>query len=173
MMGQEAARSSTTSGTSSSVFADDDQAIYRFAGAEAENVRRFMVELGATEFPLTVNYRCRQAIVDCANRLIAGDPRASGRQMRSFHAGGEVRVQLFHSIEAETEGLADEISDLIDTQSVRPPDVAVLARAAFRVHPLMTELEKRGTPISNWLGATYEPQERRALRICSRLCVDK
>lgn len=68
-----------------SVFADDDQAIYRFAGAEAENVRRFMIELGATEFPLTVNYRCRQAVVDCANRLIAADPQASGRQMRSFH----------------------------------------------------------------------------------------
>jgi len=149
-----------------SVFADDDQAIYRFAGAEAENVRRFMIELRATEFPLTVNYRCRQAIVDCANRLIAADPQASGRQMRSFHASGDVSVQLFHSIEAETEGLAAEISGLINRGDVRPPDIAILARAAFRVQQLLAELQRRGMPISNWLGATYEPQERRALRVC-------
>jgi ATP-dependent DNA helicase UvrD/PcrA len=149
-----------------SVFADDDQAIYRFAGAEAENVRRFMAELEAKEFPLTVNYRCRQAIVDCANRLIAADAQASGRQMRSFHSGGEVRVQLFQSIDAESDRLADEISGLIELHRVRPPDVAILARAAFRVHPLLTELQKRNTPISNWLGATYEPEERRALRAC-------
>src|SRR5438094_2746937 len=99
-----------------------------------------MAELGASEFPLTVNYRCRQAIVDCANRLIAADAQASGRQMRSFHAGGEVRVQLFQSIDAETEGLADEISGLIDLNVVRPPDVAILARAALRLHPLLSEL---------------------------------
>jgi len=54
-----------------SVFADDDQAIYQFAGAEAKNVRRFVDELDATEYPLTTNYRCREEIVKVANRLIA------------------------------------------------------------------------------------------------------
>jgi DNA helicase-2/ATP-dependent DNA helicase PcrA len=37
-----------------SVFADDDQAIYQFVGAEAENIRRFIAALGAREYPLTL-----------------------------------------------------------------------------------------------------------------------
>jgi DNA helicase-2/ATP-dependent DNA helicase PcrA len=149
-----------------SVFADDDQAIYRFAGAEAENVVRFMEELGARHFPLTVNYRCRQAIVERANRLITADRHASGRQMQAFHPGGTVRTLVFDSLEAETHGLADEIDGLIDEGNIRPPQIAVLARAAFRVQDLLSELQRRELPISSWLGSTYEPQERRALRAC-------
>ena len=66
--------------TSVSVFADDDQAIFRFVGAESANIRYFAEELGATEYPLTCNYRSRQKLVDHANALIARDPRASGRR---------------------------------------------------------------------------------------------
>jgi DNA helicase-2/ATP-dependent DNA helicase PcrA len=149
-----------------SVFADDDQAIYRFAGAEAENVRRFITELGARVYPLTVNYRCWQAIVDRANSLIAADPAASGRQMRAFLPNGEVRSLVFGSPDEEATSLANEIFELIRTEVVRPHAIAVLARAAFRVRQLLAELEERGIPISNWLGASYEPEERRTLRIC-------
>jgi DNA helicase-2/ATP-dependent DNA helicase PcrA len=147
-----------------SVFADDDQAIYRFAGAEAENIRRFIADLGAAEYPLTINYRCRQAIVDCANRLIAADRLASGRQMRAFHAGGDVRTLVFQSVEEEAQGVADEISVLIARQVAHPPDIAVLVRAAFRVQQLLGQLERSAIPVSNWLGQTYEPSERQTLR---------
>ena len=64
---------------------DDDQAIYQFAGAEARNVRRFVEELKAKEFPLTTNYRCRDEIVKVMQahpgRLGLGDSlrRRSGR----------------------------------------------------------------------------------------------
>lgn len=149
-----------------SVFADDDQAIFRFVGAEAENVRRFISELDAVEFPLTINYRCRGAIVDCANRLIARDPLASGRQMRAFYPGGEVRTAVFDSIDVEAEALADEIAILTQDPDIRPGDVAVLGRAAYRVQPLMYALQRRGIPTSNWLRTSYETRERRALRDC-------
>ena len=149
-----------------SVFADDDQAIYRFAGAEAENVRRFLSELGATEFALTVNYRCREAIVERANRLIAADPNASGRRMRSFYAGGEVLLRVFPTMQAEAEQLVHEVAGLIDRQEVAASEVAILARAAFRLQPLLVELERSGTPVSNWLGVRYESEERRTLGTC-------
>jgi DNA helicase-2/ATP-dependent DNA helicase PcrA len=149
-----------------SVFADDDQAIYRFAGAEAENVRRFITELGAREYPLTINYRCRQAIVDRANRLIAADPAASGRQMRAFHANGEARCLVFGTTTEEAIGLANEISGLVGSQGIQPHSIAVLTRSAFRVREALAEIIGRGIPVSNWLGPSHEPQERRTLRTC-------
>jgi DNA helicase-2/ATP-dependent DNA helicase PcrA len=148
-----------------SVFADDDQAIYRFAGAESENVRRFLTELSAKEFPLTINYRCREAIVSRANRLIAADPSASGRQMRAHHAGGEVRVLQFGDQREESVELADEIAGLA-SDGVHPWEIAILGRAAFRVTPLMHELNNRGVLINNWLTHTYDTPERRTLKTC-------
>jgi DNA helicase-2/ATP-dependent DNA helicase PcrA len=148
-----------------SVFADDDQAIYQFAGAEAKNVRRFVDELEATEYPLTTNYRCRQEIVKVANRLIAADDQASGRRMTAYRSGGEVRTVVFPTIDSEAGGLADEIDQLLG-EGMQPADIAVLARARFRIQPLAHELERRGLPVSNWLGAAYQPEERRTLGVC-------
>ena len=148
-----------------SVFADDDQAIYRFAGAESENVRRFLTELSAAEFPLTINYRCREAIVSRANRLIAADPSASGRQMRAHYPGGEVRVLQFGDQRDESIELADEIAGLVNA-GVNPWDIAILGRAAFRVTPLMHELNGQGVLINNWLTHTYDTPERRTLKTC-------
>ncbi len=149
-----------------SVFADDDQAIYRFAGAEAENIQRFVRELGATQYPLTVNYRCRQRIVQCADGLIAADPRASGRRMRAFHPGGDVRCLAFASAAEEASRIAEEIDELIQRGETRPYEIAVLARSGFRVQQLLVELENRAVPVTSWLGQSYETEERRILRTC-------
>jgi DNA helicase-2/ATP-dependent DNA helicase PcrA len=148
-----------------SVFADDDQAIYQFAGAEAKNVRRFADELDAREYPLTTNYRCRTEIVNVANRLIAADAEASGRRMAAHYSGGEVRSVVFDTIDVEARAVADEIEQLLGNDT-HPAEIAVLARARFRIEPLAVELDRRGLPVSNWLGAAYQAEERRALGIC-------
>jgi len=150
--------------TTVSVFADDDQAIYRFAGAEAENIRRFIAALGAREYPLTFNYRCREAIIAHANRLIAADPEASGRQMRHVYEGGEVRHRAFHDEEAEAASIARDIQSLID-RGVEPADISVLARAAWRATPILETLERGGVPTTNWLGEAFEPPERQMLGV--------
>lgn len=148
-----------------SVFADDDQAIYRFVGAEAENIRRFIAALGAREYPLTFNYRCREAVVNHANRLIAADPDASGRQMRHVYAGGEVRHRAFRDEETEADFLATEIQSLIEEDGVPAPSISVLARAAWRATPALEALEHAGVPTSNWLGESFDPPERRMLMV--------
>jgi DNA helicase II / ATP-dependent DNA helicase PcrA len=149
--------------TSVSVFADDDQAIYRFAGAEAENIRRFIASLGAREYPLTFNYRCREGIVAHANRLIAADPEASGRQMHHVYEGGEVRHLAFRDEETEAISIAREIQSLIEDEGVAPADISVLARAAWRAKPILETLERAGIPTTNWLGQAFEPPERQML----------
>jgi DNA helicase-2/ATP-dependent DNA helicase PcrA len=151
--------------TTVSVFADDDQAIYRFAGAEAENIRRFIAALGAREYPLTFNYRCREAIIAHANRLIAADPEASGRQMRHVYEGGEVRHRAFRDEDAEAASIAREVQSLIEDNGVAPADISVLARAAWRATPILETLERAGVPTTNWLGEAFEPPERQMLGV--------
>lgn len=149
-----------------SVFADDDQAIYQFAGAESDNVRRFVAELGATAYPLTYNYRCRQAIVTRANRLIAADPLASGRQMRAFYSGGDVRVVTYPGAGEEADGIASDIANLVGEGGADPWDVAVLGRSAARLKSVLAALQRREVPTSNWLAGAYANRERHALCVC-------
>jgi DNA helicase-2/ATP-dependent DNA helicase PcrA len=149
-----------------SVFADDDQAIFRFADAEARNIRRFAEELGATVYPLTCNYRCRDEIVKRANRLIAAEPSASGRQMRADKPGGVIGLVTYGSTEVEGAVLAEEISRAVHEEGVLPASIAVLVRAGFRANEVVSELAARAVPISDWRGAAYEPSERRSLVTC-------
>jgi DNA helicase-2/ATP-dependent DNA helicase PcrA len=151
--------------TTVSVFADDDQAIYRFAGAEAENIRRYITALGARAYPLTFNYRCREAIIAHANQLIAADPEASGRQMRHVYEGGEVRHRAFRDKEAEAASIAREILSLIENEGVAPAAISVLARAAWRATPILETLDRAGVPTTNWLGEAFEPPERQMLGV--------
>lgn len=142
-----------------SVFADDDQAIFRFVGAETANIRRFVEALGAVEYPLTCNYRSRQRIVDCANALIAADPRASGRTMRADKVGGEVDLRAYDSVEHEAEEIADEVEQILAETSAA--SIAMLVRSGYRANELVTALHRRGVPVTDWRGDAYEPQERR------------
>jgi len=149
-----------------SVFADDDQAIFAWAGAETTNIRRFVAELGAREFPLTVNYRCRDEIVFRANDLIAAEPTASGRQMTPDKEDGEVTVRVFTDVEEEAEAIADDIERAIDAQEVRPSDICVLTRNATRAARILPTLLDRGLPAQRWMGSGFDAAERRTAATC-------
>jgi DNA helicase-2/ATP-dependent DNA helicase PcrA len=143
-----------------SVFADDDQAIFRFTGAERENIERFIDQLGATVYPLTCNYRCHEEIVSRANALIAADPNSSGRRMRAHHAGGTVVLKTSSSVNVEADVVATEIEQrVVAGQPAR--DIAVLVRSGFRANDLVAALRARRLPVTDWRGDTYQPRERR------------
>lgn len=153
-------------GKTVSVFADDDQAIFGWAGAESANVRRFVTELGAREFPLTINYRCRREIVNRANALIAAEPTASGRQMTADKEGGEVERWVFDEVDEEAEAVASAIERLVDEGTFRPSEICVLTRNAPRVARVLPTLLDRGLPAQRWIGVGFEASERRALATC-------
>jgi len=52
------------------VVGDDKQAIYGFRGADSGSLDRLKRELGAAELPLTTTYRCCQAVVKRAQKLV-------------------------------------------------------------------------------------------------------
>lgn len=145
--------------TTVSVFADDDQAIFRFVGAETANIRSFVEQLGARKYALTWNYRSRTSIVDVANNLISADPNASGRQMRAHKEGGDVDLRVYASVDEEARTLAEEIEESLS--STQATSIAVLVRSGYRADGVVAALRARGVPVTDWRGEIYELAERR------------
>lgn len=156
----EIVRALSEHGSTVSVFADDDQAIFSFVGADTTNIRSFIAQLNAREFPLTCNYRCRRDIVDAANDLIAANPGSSGRQMRAAQDGGQLSLRVFGSVDEEAEALADDIESR--AEGVAAGSIAVLVRSGYRADELVAALRRRRVPITDWRGETYELEQRRA-----------
>jgi len=147
-----------------SVFADDDQAIFGFAGAESQNIARFCDDLQAKVYPLTTNYRCGEQIVQCANRLIFAN-RSKGRQMKAKKRNGQVIAQVFDSMSHEANAICDEIQKR-NENGTPAHDISILVRSASRAEELQSGLVQRGIPYSNWLAAAYNSREQRQVRIC-------
>lgn len=142
-----------------SIFADDDQAIMRFAGADVANIARFVKALGAREIPLTCNYRCRGEIVRCANALVSAS--GSTRLMRANTPGGSVEARRFASDEDEAEAIADEVADLVFEKDVSPSQIAVLSRTTFDADLVVSALREREVPLTDWRSTKDMPVERK------------
>ncbi len=147
------------------VVADDDQAIMRFAGADAGNVHAFVSELGAEEHHLTLNHRCRARIVEAANRLIAHDPFASGRQMTAKDPDGEVAFVLHNSPEEEACWLVEDVQRRLDDGAM-PHDLAVLAPRRTRAEHVLAALRSADLPVSDWLTVPGRDPARAYLTAC-------
>jgi len=147
-----------------SVFADDDQAIFGFAGAESKNITRFCDDLQAEVYPLTTNYRCCQEIVQRANMLILAN-RSKGRQMKAKKIGGQVIARVFNSISQEAEAICREIKGRIDS-GTPAHDISILVRSAYRAKEIQSSVVQYGIPCSNWLAAIYNSNEAQQVRIC-------
>jgi DNA helicase-2/ATP-dependent DNA helicase PcrA len=130
-----------------SVFADDDQAIFGFAGAESQNIARFCDDLQARVYPLTTNYRCREAIVRCANKLILAN-RSQGREMKATRKNGKVIVRVFDSMTLEAKAICDEIQQFVE-RATPAHHFSILVRSAYRAEALRGEISARGLPFSN------------------------
>jgi DNA helicase-2/ATP-dependent DNA helicase PcrA len=155
----------STHAASVSIFADDDQAIFGFAGADSENIHRFAAKLGAREFPLTMNYRSRAEIVKLANALIDADPGSSGRHMRAHASGGVVRYEVYPTAEEEARQTAVDVAGHI-ARGTPTADIAILVRSGYRADAVGRELQARGLPVSDWRGVTHQPKDRRVLATC-------
>lgn len=146
------------------VFADDDQAIFGFAGAEARNIERFCNDLNATTYPLTTNYRCANAVVSVANKLIEAN-RAKGRQMKPHKRGGEVSLRVFASVDEEAVAICAEIREAIK-KGKSPDSISILVRNQGRATALASALVAAKIPFSNWMAAGYNTRETRQVRVC-------
>jgi DNA helicase-2/ATP-dependent DNA helicase PcrA len=125
------------------VVGDDDQAIYGWRGASADNLKRFIDGLeGAQLVRLEDNYRSTRNILDAANGVIANNEVRLGKTLRATgDEGRPVRVLKCHNDVDE----ARKVVRLIQESArglITPEDVAVLYRANALSRPFEDELRR-------------------------------
>ncbi len=127
---------------------DDDQSIYAWRGASADNLRAL-----ATDYPrLTVikleqNYRSTGHILHAANALIGHNPKAFDKRLWSEHgSGAPVRVQTCRDGDDEAAWVAAQIATQRFTQRTRFADYAVLYRGNHQARAFEQALRAQNVP---------------------------
>jgi DNA helicase-2/ATP-dependent DNA helicase PcrA len=101
-------------GTRLMVVGDEDQAIYRWRGADLNNVLDFQSDFpGATVVRLEQNYRSSQPILSAAGSLVANNRQRLGKQLWTERAGGELPLFVQCATDREeAEWVAKKIEEL-------------------------------------------------------------
>ena len=123
---------------------DEDQAIYRWRGAEVEHILRFDADFpGAHVVPLERNYRSTAGILEAASALVSHNRRRRPKALRADRgAGARVRLWRFEEDREEAGEIARAVSE-----SGRPPsDVAVLYRTNAQSRAFEEELLRHRIP---------------------------
>ena len=95
------------------VVGDDDQSIYRFRGANLENILSFEKSFpGAKVIKLEQNYRSTEKILDCANAVIANNKGRKQKRLWTDKKGGQdVTFQEFESANDEAYAVVREVKN--------------------------------------------------------------
>ncbi|MGN0313985.1 MAG: DNA helicase PcrA [Fusicatenibacter sp.] len=112
------------------VVGDDDQSIYRFRGANIENILSFeQVFDDAKVIKLEQNYRSTQNILDAANEVISNNEGRKKKTLWTENPKGDlIDFRQFQNGFEEAEYVAGEISAKVRTFQNRYRDFAVLYR---------------------------------------------
>lgn len=112
------------------VVGDDDQSIYKFRGANIENILNFETYFPeAVVIKLEQNYRSTQNILDAANGVIANN---IGRKEKALWTengtGAPVLFKQFEDAYGESDYIASDIREKVNNGIYRYQDCAVLYR---------------------------------------------
>jgi DNA helicase-2/ATP-dependent DNA helicase PcrA len=136
---------------------DDDQAVYKFQGAEISNILNFKKFFNDVEVvTMTENYRSTQDILDVASHIIRkGEERlekilpeikkdliASNKEIGS----GEINHREFPTLAHEYHFVSREIKKKIDAGE-KPEEIAVIARKHYQLESLVPYLQGVSVPI--------------------------
>ena len=138
------------------IVGDDDQAIYRFQGANLRNMLAFHERFpSAPIIPLTISYRSTQAILSTAQQLIErNDERLVGHieglekilTAASGEKGSAPKLLRPASDTAEPWLIADLIEDRMK-QGMLPQEIAVLTQTNQELFPIYDVLRARKIPV--------------------------
>ena len=112
------------------VVGDDDQSIYKFRGANIENILSFeKAFLGACVIKLEQNYRSTQSILNAANEVIRHN---RGRKDKTLWTandeGPKVRFRQYDTAYEEANAIISDIQSEIGKKNAQYSDFAVLYR---------------------------------------------
>ena len=111
------------------VVGDSDQSIYKFRGADIQNILNFERDYPeATVIKLEENYRSTKMILDAANAVIDNNTERKPKNLRSNKGDGtKVEVNVSFSEREEGQAVVRKVQELSDEYSYG--DMAVLYRA--------------------------------------------
>ncbi len=126
------------------VVGDEDQSIYRWRGADIQNILSFQKDYpGARLVRLEQNYRSTQRILDAATAVVSRNVARIGKTLVTDRRGGE-KVGLFEAFDAEEEALwvAETIARAL--AAGREQSVAVLYRTNAQSRVFEEALHRQG-----------------------------
>jgi superfamily I DNA/RNA helicase len=129
--------------------ADNDQMIYAWRDARAENITEWEGRFGAERVHLLGNYRCPPRIVEAANTLISHNPAADREALpysRVSDRRGEILVIHTDGEDDEGRTIAGIVAERLDAH-VPPAKIAILASVGFLLDPAVTALSATGTHV--------------------------
>lgn len=139
------------------VVGDDDQAVYKFQGAEINNILQFQKLYPETKIiTLSKNYRSTKAIVDFSQLVISqGDIRLTNQVKeieKKLEAAnpdipeGAIVAHTFDTALHEYAFIANEIKNKIEN-GVSPDDIAVIARNHKQLEAVSGYLDAENIPL--------------------------
>ena len=163
------------SGNGGALFAvgDDDQSIYSWRGAQAENMQQFQKNLAdAKLIRLEQNYRSTANILNAANALIANNPSRLGKQLWTEGDDGE-KIDLYSAYNEHDESRF--VIDRVNLAKLRGGlygQHAILYRVGAQSRVLEETLMHAGMPYKVFGGMRfYERAEIKDALAYLRLCV--
>jgi len=136
---------------------DDDQAIYGWRGASADNLARLPLDYPALKvIKLEQNYRSTTRILRSANALIANNPKIHEKRLWSDHGHGDaIRVTPAADDEAEAEGVVRRLLAHRFEHRGRFSDYAILYRGNHQAKLFEQQLRAQNAPYEISGGQSY------------------
>lgn len=129
------------------VVGDDDQSIYAWRGASADNLLDFLHTFpGAETVRLEQNYRSTKTILEAANAVIEQNPgRLEKRLFSTGAVGPSIRIHGCHDERDEARTIVREIERFIGN-GLSPTQIAVLYRTNAQSRPIEEALRRQRRP---------------------------
>nr|WP_211194745.1 UvrD-helicase domain-containing protein [Pyxidicoccus fallax] len=157
------------------VVGDDDQSIYRWRGADVDNILNFPQQYpGARVVKLEQNYRSDQNILDAANDVIRRNPRRMDKKLWSDRPrGADLTLLLNRDERAEAQEVARQILALQREGLIRFSSMAVFYRVNAQSRVLEEALRLARVPYTLVSGRSfYDRAEVRDAAAYLRLMVN-
>ncbi|MEM6455921.1 MAG: UvrD-helicase domain-containing protein, partial [Acidobacteriota bacterium] len=123
---------------------DEDQGIYRWRGAELDNILRFEDHFpGATVRKLEQNYRSTQVILDAAGAVVAHNEGRRGKRLWTDRRGGDA-LQLYQARDEQDE--ARWLTRALLALEIPRTELAVLVRTNAQTRAFEEALLERRVP---------------------------
>jgi len=131
-----------------SVVGDDDQSIYRFRGADVNNVYKFERDFPGTRIiRLEQNYRSTQNILNVASAVISKNPARKPKRLWTGRQGGESVYHCWlNNEDEEARHIAKTIKELYLRGVYEFGDFAVLYRVNIQSRAVEEALRDEGLP---------------------------